>query len=131
MFDLETRILIVDDMGAMRKVISKMVKEMGFLNLCEAVDGDDAWAAISSSVPPIGLVISDLNMPHCSGQDLLLRIRADEQFKNLPFLMVTAESEGRYFSSALAAGVDGYVIKPFEKSDLGEKISNIYNKKCA
>ncbi len=131
MFDPNTRILIVDDMGAMRKVLAKMVKDLGFTDLFESEDGDTAWHTLSTASPTIDLVISDWNMPNCSGYDLLVRVRADIRFKNMPFLLVTGESEEEQISSAMAAGADGYVVKPFDTSVLNEMINNIYRKKAA
>lgn len=129
MFDPKTRILIVDDLGAMRIVLSKMVKEMGFFDLSEATDGDEAWQCILNANPPFDLVISDWNMPNCSGLDLVVRLRADSRFEKIPFLMVTAESDGTQVSLALSAGVDGYVVKPFDRMVLGEKMKSIHQKR--
>jgi len=128
MFDSKTRILVVDDMMTMRKIVSKTLKELSFTDLTEASDGAKAWEVISSASPQIGLVISDWNMPNCSGLDLLKRIRADSRFKTLPFLMVTAEAEMHQIQGAIKSGVDNYVIKPFNSQTLSEKLELVYKK---
>jgi two-component system chemotaxis response regulator CheY len=128
MFDSNTRILIVDDMMTMRKLVGKVCKELGFVNLVEASDGIQAWEQIQSASPPIGLIISDWNMPNCSGLDLVKRLRADSRFGKTPFLMVTAESEQQQVVEALKAGVDNYVVKPFSAATLTEKLTAIHKK---
>ncbi|NJM10480.1 MAG: response regulator [Bdellovibrionaceae bacterium] len=131
MFNLKTRILVVDDMATMRKIIVRSLKQYGFEDIVEKPDGDVAWAAIQESVPPVGLVISDWNMPNCSGLDLLKRVRADGRFKTLPFLLVTAECEAKQVAQASMAKVDGYIVKPFSPETLQAKILDIYNKTLA
>jgi two-component system chemotaxis response regulator CheY len=128
MFDSSTRILIVDDMMTMRKLVGKVCKELGFVNIVEASDGIQAWEQIQSASPPIGLIISDWNMPNCSGLDLVKRLRADSRFGKTPFLMVTAESEQQQVVEALKAGVDNYVVKPFSAATLTEKLTAIHKK---
>lgn len=91
MFSPQTHILVVDDMMTMRKLVSKTCKELGFTQITEASDGALAWEAIQSANPPIGVIISDWNMPNCTGIDLLKRVRADSRYKTLPFVLVTAK----------------------------------------
>ena len=129
MFSTTIKVLIVDDMMTMRKLVSKTCKEIGFQNLVEAADGIQAWEAIQNSSPPIGLVISDWNMPNCSGLDLVKRIRADSRFKNTPFIMVTAEAEQHQVLEAIKSGVDNYVVKPFGKDQLVEKLEAVHKKR--
>lgn len=129
MFNLSTRVLVVDDMMTMRKLVSKICKEIGFTDLVEASDGAQAWQAIQDASPPIGLVISDWNMPNCSGIDLVKRIRADSRFSGLPFLMVTAEAEQHQVVEALKSGVDNYVVKPFTAPILTEKLETVHKKR--
>lgn len=131
MFDLKTRILVVDDMSTMRKIVMKSLKEMGFTDLIEASDGDVAWTTLQSSTPPVGLVISDWNMPKCSGLDFLKRVRADSRFKATPFMLVTAESEASQVAQALQAKVDAYIVKPFNTEVLKGKIAEVYKKVTA
>lgn len=128
MFLPNTKILIVDDMMTMRKLVTKVCKELGFTDMTEAPDGAQAWQMISSSPQPFGLVISDWNMPQCTGLDLLKRTRSDSRFSQLPFLMVTAEAEQHQIMEAVQAGVSGYVIKPFTANGLKEKLTAVYQK---
>ena len=128
MFDPKTRILVVDDMMTMRKLVSKCCKDLGFSDITEASDGAKAWEVIASANPPIGLVISDWNMPNTSGLDLLRRVRADSRYGKLPFVMVTAEAEQHQIIEAVKAGVSNYVIKPFTPQTLAEKLEAVYKK---
>ncbi len=128
MFDPKTKILIVDDMLTMRKLVAKICKELGFSDITEAVDGIKAWEAISTASPPFGLVISDWNMPNCTGLDLLKRVRADPRFVKLPFVMVTAEAEQHQIVDAMKSGVSNYVIKPFTAEILKGKLETAHQK---
>ena len=128
MFDKSTRVLIVDDMMTMRKIVSKSCKDLGFTDLTEASDGQKAWEAIQAAAPNFGLIISDWNMPNCTGLDLLKRLRADSRFKHLPFVLLTAESEGSQVAEAVKAGVDNYIVKPFSPEILQKKLEDTYKK---
>ncbi len=128
MFDPKTRILVVDDMMTMRKLVSKVCRDLGFSDLTEAADGILAWEAITNASPSFGLVISDWNMPNCSGLDLLKRVRADSRFAKLPFVMVTAEAEQHQIIEAVKSGVSNYVIKPFTGDILKEKLEAVHKK---
>ncbi|MGK5086683.1 response regulator [Bdellovibrionota bacterium FG-2] len=128
MFDPSTRILVIDDMMTMRKLVSKVCKELGFTDLTEASDGALGWEAIVNTKPPIGLVISDWNMPNSTGMDLLKRVRGDSRFKELPFVMVTAESENSQVIEAIKSGVSNYIIKPFTADTLKEKLEAVHKK---
>jgi two-component system chemotaxis response regulator CheY len=126
MFDPKTKILIVDDMFTMRKIVSKVFKDLGFSDLVDAADGNEAWEKISAS--SIQLVVSDWNMPNCTGLDLLKKVRASEQHKNLPFVLLTAEAEGHQVMEALKAGVDNYIIKPFTPNTFKAKLEETFTK---
>jgi len=131
MFDLKTRILVVDDMMTMRKLVAKALKEIGFTDITEANDGIQAWQKVTEANPPFGLIISDWNMPNCSGLDLLKRVRSDGRFGKTPFLLVTAESEQSQILEAAKAGVSNYVVKPFTAESIKEKIESVYKKLTA
>lgn len=131
MFDPNTRVLIVDDMLTMRKIVVKIAKDLGFSDITEAADGIQAWDAIQKASPPFGLVISDWNMPNCTGLDLLKRVRATSPFQKLPFIMVTAEAEQHQVIEALKAGVSNYVVKPFTADSLKEKVEAVHKKMAA
>ena len=128
MFDLKTKILIVDDMMTMRKMVGKVCKEIGFTDLTEAADGVIAWETVTNANPPFGLIISDWNMPNCTGLDLLKRVRGDQRYSKLPFVLVTAEAEQHQIIEAIKAGVSNYVIKPFTTDSLKEKIEAVHKK---
>lgn len=128
MFDPKTRVLIVDDMMTMRKIVGKACKDIGFSDLTEAADGQKAWEALQGANPDIGLVISDWNMPNCTGIDLLRRVRADSRYKKVAFILLTAESEGHQVAEAVKAGVDNYIVKPFTPDLLLKKLEDTYKK---
>lgn len=128
MFDLSTKILIVDDMMTMRKIVAKACREMGFTDLTEAADGALAWTKISESETPFGLIISDWNMPNCTGVELLKRVRSSQKFGKTPLILVTAEAEQVQIIEAVKAGVSGYVVKPFTTETLGAQIKAVHSK---
>jgi len=128
MFSPETHVLVVDDMMTMRKLVTKACKELGFTNISDAADGALAWESIQAANPPIGLIISDWNMPNTTGLDLLKRVRADSRFGKIPFVMVTAEAEQHQIVEAVKAGVSNYVIKPFTSDILKEKLEAVHKK---
>ncbi|MES2855951.1 MAG: response regulator [Bdellovibrionota bacterium] len=128
MFDLSTRILVVDDMMTMRKIVAKVCKEIGFTDITEAQDGALGWQSITDAKPGYGIIISDWNMPNCTGLDLLKRVRSDSRFSTLPFLLVTAESEQHQIVEAVKAGVCGYVIKPFNTDSLKAQLEAAHQK---
>jgi two-component system chemotaxis response regulator CheY len=131
MFDPKTRVLVVDDMLTMRKLVSKVCKDLGFTDITEASDGAKAWEVVTSATPRIGLIISDWNMPNSTGLDLLKRVKGDSRFGNTPLVLVTAEAEQHQIVEAVKAGVDGYVIKPFSPQGLREKLELIHKKLAA
>jgi two-component system, chemotaxis family, chemotaxis protein CheY len=117
------KILIVDDFATMRKVIRNLLKQGGFENVAEAEDGAAALKLLKSQ--PVDFIISDWNMPNMSGLELLKAVRADEELKELPFLMVTAEALKDNVVAAVKAGVSNYIVKPFTAEVLNEKIEKI------
>ena len=117
------KILLVDDFATMRKVIRNLLKQGGFENVAEAEDGVAALKVLKSQ--PVDFVISDWNMPNMSGLELLKAVRADEELKELPFLMVTAEALKDNVVAAVKAGVSNYIVKPFTAEVLNEKIEKI------
>ena len=128
MYDLSTQVLIVDDMLTMRKIICKACRDIGFKNIVDASDGQKAWEILNSSENMIGLIVSDWSMPNCTGLDLLKRVRGDGRFKILPFVLITAESEGTQVAEAVKAGVDNYIIKPFTAEILRVKLEEAHVK---
>jgi two-component system chemotaxis response regulator CheY len=123
------KILVVDDMATMRKIVRNMLTQMGFTNVSEAEDGIPAWEMIQEAQKtgqPFEFIVSDWNMPGMSGLDLLKNLRSNDQFKKLPFLMVTAEAEQSNVITAVKAGVSNFVVKPFSQTTLQEKIAKIF-----
>ena len=131
MFPKTIRILVVDDMAAMRMRISNQIKGFGFTHIDQAENGQQAWEKIESSLKegnPFKLVVSDWNMPELSGVELLEKLRNTYKYKNLPFLMVTAEGEKEQVIRAIKSGVSDYVVKPVSKEDLEKKLENVWKK---
>ena len=131
MFDLKSRILVIDDMMTMRKIVAKNLKELGFHDIQDAADGNLGWQALTASNPPIQLIISDWNMPNCSGLELLKKVRADSKYAKLPFVLLTAEAEATQVKEALVAGVTNYIIKPFTGDTLKQKLEQAHKKVAA
>lgn len=126
MFDPKTKILIADDMLTMRKIVTKILKELGFTDITEAQDGLDAWS--KAQVGNYGLIISDWNMPNSTGLQFLKKVRADETLSKTPFILVTAEAEQQQVAEAIKSGVDNYVVKPFSKDALKTKLEATHKK---
>jgi two-component system chemotaxis response regulator CheY len=110
----------------MRQIVKKSLKQLGFDNITEAVDGADALNKLQSE--EFKFVISDWNMPNMMGIELLRAIRGDDKLKSLPFLMVTAEAQKDNIIEAAKAGVSQYIIKPFTVDSLEQKIDAIFSK---
>ncbi len=128
MYDPKIKVLLVDDMLTMRKIVSRACRDIGFTNLIDTTDGQKAWEILNSSEHVIELIISDWDMPNCTGLDLLKRVRGDGRFKNMPFVLLTAESDGHRVAEALKAGVDNYIVKPFTSEVLKTKLAEAYAK---
>ena len=124
--DYRMKVLVVDDFATMRKIVRNILKQIGFEYITEAEDGSVALRLIKSE--PVGLVVSDWNMPNMSGLDLLKEIRKNPQTASLPVLMVTAEGLKENVMEAVKAGVNNYVVKPFTAEVLQEKIETIFKK---
>ena len=122
--DKNMRILIVDDYKTMLRIIRNLLKQLGFNNIDEAIDGSSALAMLRSGTT-YGLVISDWNMEPMTGLQLLREVRADAHLKSLPFIMVTAESKTENVIAAKEAGVSNYIVKPFNAETLKTKMSSV------
>ena len=124
--DKHIKIMVVDDFATMRKVIRNLLKQVGYENIVEAEDGVIALKMLKSQ--KIDLVVSDWNMPNMTGLELLKSVRADEDLKSTPFLMVTAEALQDNVIAAVKAGVSNYIVKPFTAEVLNDKITKILEK---
>jgi len=118
--DLGMTVLIVDDFATMRRIVKGVLKDLGFKNIIEAENGKAALSELKKE--EVGLVISDWNMPEMTGIELLKAVRAQDQFKSLPFIMVTAEGQKDNVLEAVKAGVTNYVVKPFTPETLKQKL---------
>ena len=117
------RILVVDDYSTMRRIIRNLLNQLGYTDVDEAEDGSLALQKMRSS--NYNLVISDWNMEPMTGYELLKEVRADEKLKATPFIMVTAESKTENVVAAKKAGVDNYIVKPFNAATLQQKINAV------
>ncbi len=118
--------LIVDDFSTMRRIVRSLLKEMGHNTADEAEDGAVALSKLQNG--RYDFVITDINMPNMTGFDLLGAIRADDNLKHLPVLMVTAEARKEDIVRAAQSGASGYIVKPFTKATLEEKVAKIIAK---
>jgi two-component system, chemotaxis family, chemotaxis protein CheY len=116
-----SRALIVDDSKTIRMILSRILKELGY-EICEAANGKEALAVMESQKAAVDFVLADWNMPEMNGLDLLKRLRQDPELAGLKVIMVTTETEMDHMVSALAAGANEYVMKPFTKDILKEKL---------
>jgi two-component system chemotaxis response regulator CheY len=121
--DLNAPVLVVDDYQTMIRIIRNLLKQLGFENVDEATDGAAALAKMRDK--KYGLVISDWNMEPMTGYELLREVRADEMLKPTPFIMVTAESKTENVIAAKRAGVNNYIVKPFNVQTLKSKMASV------
>lgn len=120
------KVLVVDDFATMRRIVSNVLRQIGFQNIVEADDGTSALSILKKG--DIGLIVSDWNMPNMSGLELLRAVRGDAALKGIPFLMVTAEAQKDSVIQAVQAGVNNYVVKPFTADALKEKLDKMFAK---
>ena len=123
--DKSMNVLIVDDYKTMLRIIRNLLKQIDFNNVEEATDGAEALGKLRAG--QFGLVISDWNMAPMTGLQLLQEVRADNRLKNMPFIMITAESKTENVIAAKAAGVSNYIVKPFNAETLKDKIEKVLN----
>ena len=124
MIDFGMRVLVVDDFSTMRRIVKNTLRQIGFTNIEEAEDGQKAYDRLSAE--KFDFVVSDWNMPNMTGIDLLRKVRATPQIKDIPFLMVTAESQKENVVEAVKARVNNYIVKPFTAETLSEKLNKIF-----
>ena len=126
MADKNMSFLVVDDFPTMRRIVRSLLTELGFTNVEEAEDGQDALNKLRAG--NFEFVVSDWNMPNLDGLEMLKEIRQDNALKDLPVLMVTAEAKKENIIAAAQAGANGYVVKPFTAATLEEKLNKIFEK---
>ncbi len=125
----DLKFLIVDDFSTMRRIVRGLLKEMGCNNADEAEDGAVALGMLKAQ--KYDFVVSDINMPNMNGFELLKAVKAEDSLKHIPVLMVTAEARKEDIVLAAQSGAAGYIVKPFTKATLEEKVQKILQKLAA
>jgi two-component system chemotaxis response regulator CheY len=131
MFPKETHILVVDDSLNIRRVIVDNLQKLGFIKMATAEDSAEALSKLNhfaDSPTPIGLILSDLNMPGQNGLEFLKHVRKLEKYQGLPFILVTTESEKGAVIEAAMSGVSAYVVKPFNIESLTKRLKEAWKK---
>jgi two-component system chemotaxis response regulator CheY len=120
------KFLVVDDFSTMRRIVRNLLKELGYTDAEEAEDGACGLQKLKAG--NFDFVVTDWNMPNMDGLTMLQNIRADENLKHLPVLMITAEAKKENIIAADQAGASGYIVKPFTAAVLSEKLAKIFEK---
>lgn len=123
-YDPNMRVLVVDDFSTMRRIVKNILRQLGFNDIVEADDGTTAWEILNKD--KIDFIVSDWNMPKMTGIDLLRKVRASEEFADIPFLMVTADAQQENIIEAVQAKVSNYIVKPFTPETMKQKIDKIF-----
>ncbi len=123
------RILLVDAAATNRQSLKKVFTSLGFKNVAEAIDGEQALKKIEEADPAIELIVADWDLPKLSGLELLQKVRASEKYKATKFLMITAEAAQQNVIIAVKNGVNNVLVRPFSANAVTEKLAKIYNQK--
>ncbi len=118
------KLLVVDDSSTMRRIIKNTLARLGYKDVLEGADGVEGWDAIDTN-PDVEMLITDWNMPEMNGLELVKKVRSDERFVDLPIIMVTTEGGKSEVITALKAGVNNYIVKPFTPQVLKEKLGAV------
>lgn len=118
------KILVVDDSSTMRRIIKNTLARLNYKDVLEGGDGVEGWEAMNAN-PDVEMLITDWNMPEMNGLELVKKVRADERFVDLPIIMVTTEGGKAEVITALKAGVNNYIVKPFTPQVLKEKLAAV------
>ena len=118
------KLLVVDDSSTMRRIIRNTLGRLGYKDILEGSDGVEGWAQMDTN-PDIDMLITDWNMPEMNGLELVKKVRADARFKDTPIIMVTTEGGKAEVITALKAGVNNYIVKPFTPNVLREKLAAV------
>jgi two-component system chemotaxis response regulator CheY len=122
--DLNMKIIIADDFPEVTRVIRNILKKIGFTNIREADGGKAVLRALKKE--KYDLILCDWNMPDIPGIDVLKKIRSDDELKDIPFIMVTAETEKEKILAAIKAGVSNYIVKPFNAETINETLKKVF-----
>ena len=131
MFPKETHILVVDDSINIRQIICENLRRLGFTRMETAADANEAFTKLvhySKGPNPFTLILSDLNMPGPSGLDFLKQVRETDKFKDMPFVLITTESEKQAVIQAAMSGVSAYIVKPFNIEILTKRLQEAWKK---
>lgn len=118
------KLLVVDDSSTMRRIIKNTLSRLGYEDVLEGEDGLQGWSVLDTN-PDIGMLITDWNMPEMNGLELVKKVRSDTRFSDLPIIMVTTEGGKAEVITALKAGVNNYIVKPFTPQVLKEKLAAV------
>ena len=118
------KVLVVDDDVVSRMMLMHMIDSAGSYDVLEAEDGEEAWRQLDAGTRP-ALLFCDLRMPRLSGMELLARVKADERFAGLPFVLVSAAADGDTMEQAIGLGADGYIVKPFDSEKVRGYLSSL------
>jgi len=118
------KLLVVDDSSTMRRIIKNTLSRLGYEDVLEGEDGVQGWTVLNDN-PDMGMLITDWNMPEMNGLELVKKVRADSRFVDLPIIMVTTEGGKAEVITALKAGVNNYIVKPFTPQVLKEKLAAV------
>ncbi len=118
------KLVVVDDSSTMRRIIKNTLARLGYKDVLEGEDGVQGWNTLDTN-PDTGMLITDWNMPEMNGLELVKKVRADERFADLPIIMVTTEGGKAEVITALKAGVNNYIVKPFTPQVLKEKLGAV------
>jgi two-component system chemotaxis response regulator CheY len=122
--DSNMRVLIVDDFASIRWILRNILKRNGFTNVTEAHNGKSALKVLKKE--KFDLILCDWTMPVMSGLELLNKVRSDDELKNIPFVMITAEAQKDNITKAIEAGTTNYVMKPFTAKAISEKLQKVF-----
>ncbi len=118
------KLLVVDDSSTMRRIIKNTLSRLGYEDVLEGEDGLQGWTVLNEN-PDISMLITDWNMPEMNGLELVKKVRSDTRFSDLPIIMVTTEGGKAEVITALKAGVNNYIVKPFTPQVLKEKLAAV------
>ncbi len=121
------KILVVDDSATMRRIIKNSLTNLGYIDLVEAEDGAAAWDIFSKE--DINILVTDWNMPNMNGLELVKKVRAEAKYADIPIIMVTTEGGKAEVITALKAGVNNYIVKPFTPQVLKDKLEAVLGTK--
>lgn len=119
------KLLVVDDSSTMRRIIKNTLARLGYKDILEAEHGVEAWDIMDSEGASVKILVTDWNMPEMNGLELVQKVRGDDRFKEIPIIMVTTEGGKAEVITALRAGVNNYIVKPFTPQVLKEKLEAV------